>query len=142
MIDHVAIGREYADNLLGEPAISRCLHAMADEIAILRSKLSLRENLEQGLMAGVARLQAEVERLRNGALEATVSQNGDFPEPDNAANADNTPATHATPRVGSEHNVCTLTDAEREAVECGLGEIQGVYPEAAAVLRGLLERME
>ncbi len=34
-----------------------------------------------------------------------------------------------------------LTDAEREAVECGLGEIQGVYPEAAAVLRGLPERL-
>ena len=119
MIDHVAIGREYADNLLGEPAISRCLHAMADEIAILRSKLSLRENLEQGLMAGVARLQAEVERLRNGALEAsgTVSQDGDFPVPDNAANRDNTPATHATPSQGSVQSECTLTDAEREAVE-------------------------
>ena len=31
-IDHAAIGREYADNLLGEPAVSRCLNAMADEI--------------------------------------------------------------------------------------------------------------
>jgi hypothetical protein len=30
-IDHAAIGRVYADNLLGEPAVSRCLHA-ADEI--------------------------------------------------------------------------------------------------------------
>ena len=30
--DHAAIGREYADNLLGEPAVSRCLNAMADEI--------------------------------------------------------------------------------------------------------------
>ena len=91
----------------------------ADQIAILESKLSLRENLEQGLMAGVARLQAEVERLRNGALEAsgTVSQDGDFPVPDNAANRDNTPATHATPSQGSVQSECTLTDAEREAVE-------------------------
>jgi hypothetical protein len=36
-IDHAAIGRVYADNLLGEPAVSRCLHAMADEIERLRS---------------------------------------------------------------------------------------------------------
>ena len=91
----------------------------ADKIAVLESKLSLRENLEQGLMDGVARLQAEVERLRNGALEAsgTVSQDGDFPVPDNAANRDNTPATHATPSQGSVQSECTLTDAEREAVE-------------------------
>lgn len=36
LIDHAAIGRVYADNLLGEPAVSRCLHAMADEIERLR----------------------------------------------------------------------------------------------------------
>ena len=35
-IDHAAIGRVYADNLLGEPAVSRCLHAMADEIERLQ----------------------------------------------------------------------------------------------------------
>ena len=34
-----------------------------------------------------------------------------------------------------------LADEEREAVECGLGEIEGVYPEAAATLRSLLERL-
>ena len=84
----------------------------ADQIAILESKLSLRENLEQGLMDGVARLQAEVERLRNGALEAseTVSQNGDFPVPDNTAKQDNTPAANATPRERIEQSGCTLTD--------------------------------
>ena len=106
----------------------------ADQLAILESKISLRENLEQGLMAGVARLQAEVERLRNGALEAreTVSQNGDFPEPENVANEDNdrrlaalqaltdldeelrlprrTPNENATPSEGSEQSVCTITD--------------------------------
>ena len=73
----------------------------ADEIARLRADNNRRANLEQGLRDAIVRL----------------SQNGDIPVPDNAANADNTPATHATPRVGSEHNVCTLTDAEREAVE-------------------------
>ena len=35
-LDHAAIGREYADNLIGEPAVSKCLHAMADEIERLR----------------------------------------------------------------------------------------------------------
>ena len=48
----------------------------------------------------------------------------------------------AVPSPDSSRENFRLTDAEREAVECGLGEIQGVYPEAAAVLRGLLERME
>ena len=57
-------------------------------------------------LAGIAK-----ERLR------LLSQKCDFPTPDNAANRDNTPAANPTPRVGSEHNVCTLTDAEREAVE-------------------------
>jgi hypothetical protein len=132
MIDHVAIGREYADNLLGEPAISRCLHAMADEIAILRSKLSLRENLEQGLMAGVARLQAEVERLRNGALEAseTVSQDGDYPDADNATIHDGPPGPIAQPNPAGrdrDHVAGTgdkLTDAEREAVRVAAAAFQ------------------
>lgn len=35
-LDNAAIGREYADNLIGEPAVSKCLHAMADEIDRLR----------------------------------------------------------------------------------------------------------
>jgi hypothetical protein len=39
-IDHAAIGRVYADNLLGEPAVSRCLHAMAGEIERLRNGAS------------------------------------------------------------------------------------------------------
>ena len=38
-IDHAAIGREYADNLLGEPAVSRCLNTMADEIDRLKKQL-------------------------------------------------------------------------------------------------------
>ena len=46
-----------------------------------------------------------------------LSANGDCPAPDNAANRDNTPATHATPSQGSVQSECTLTDAEREAVE-------------------------
>ena len=109
----------------------------ADEIARLRADNNRRANLEQGLRDAIVRL----------------SQNGDFPVPDNAANADNTPATHATPRVGSEHNVCTLTDAEREAVQWAAAmepEPNGRWTKAqektwnkrAATLRGLLERME
>ena len=117
MSDLVARLRNWRDVHLAR--LHLLMEEAADKIAVLESKLSLRENLEQGLMDGVARLQAEVERLRNGALEAsgTVSQDGDFPVPDNAANRDNTPATHATPSQGSVQSECTLTDAEREAVE-------------------------
>jgi hypothetical protein len=35
----------------------------------------------------------------------------------------------------------TLTDAEREAVERGIGSLDGVDAQAVATLRGLLERM-
>ena len=66
----------------------------ADEIAILRADNSRRANLEQGLRDAIVRL----------------SQNGDFPVPDNAAKQDNTPAANATPREGIEQSGCTLTD--------------------------------
>ena len=41
--DIAEAGRAYADNLLGEPAVSKIMHAMADEIARLRSLLDRRE---------------------------------------------------------------------------------------------------
>ena len=78
----------------------------------------------------------EIERL---------SQNVDCPDEDNAANRDNTPATHATPRVGSEQSGCTITDAEREAVEQAAIRVESLCQRGsqhmAATLRGLLERM-
>ena len=46
-----------------------------------------------------------------------LSKMGDCPDRDNAANEDNTPATHGTPSEGSEQSGCTLADSEREAVE-------------------------
>ena len=95
----------------------------ADEMAVLRADSSRRANLEKGLRDAIVRLSA----------------NGDFPVPDNAAKQDNndrlaalqalaavdeelglprrTPDTLATPREGREQDGCTLTAAEREAVE-------------------------
>ena len=64
----------------------------ADEVARLRADNSRRANLEQGLRDAIVRL----------------SQNGDFPVPDNAAKQDNTPAANATPREGIEQSGCTL----------------------------------
>ena len=131
----------------------------ADEVAILRADNSRRANLEKGLRDGIVRLSA----------------NGDCPAPDNAANEENndrlaalealagldeelslprrTLATHATPREGREQDGCTLTDAEREAVQWAAAmepEPNGRWTKAqektwnkrAATLRGLLERME
>lgn len=80
-----------------------------------------------------------MERLR------LLSQYGDFPTPDNAANRDNTPAANATPSQGIEQSECTLTDAERAAVEYFAAFHQSpreADASAAATLRGLLERME
>ena len=146
----------------------------ADEMARLRSKLSLRDNLEQGLMDGVARLQAEVERLRLTEVERSAVQravqdesehglvytadrlqsmldrlsgSGDCPAPDNVANADNTPATHATPSEGREQGECTITDAERAAIESAIWDYQQNDDDEdcarmVATLESLLERME
>ena len=41
--DIAKAGRAYADNLLGEPAVSKVMHAMADEIERLRNLLEQRE---------------------------------------------------------------------------------------------------
>ena len=81
-----------------------------------------------------------LERMRSGELEAreTVSQDGDCPVQDNAANADNTPAANAAPSERSVQNRCTLTDEEREAVAVAMHRCDG--PEFRT-LRGLLERL-
>ena len=94
----------------------------ADEIAILRADNSRRANLEQGLRDGIERLSA----------------NGDCPGRDNAANEDNTPAVNAAPSDGSVQSGCTLTDAERAAVEYFARDNWAMSP----VLRSLLERLK
>jgi hypothetical protein len=104
------------------------------EIALLRSKLSLRDNLEAGLMAGVVRLQDEVRRLES---VIAASGAGNCPDLDNGANRDNTPATHDTPSEGREQGGCTLTDEEREAVEYFAKDNWALSP----VLRSLLSRL-
>jgi len=92
---------------------------------------------------------SEIERLRNGALDAREAvqcpRSGDCPDADNAARqdiaalADDTPAAHATPGEGSEQDGCTLTDAERRAVAYYIGT--GGPDAVDATLWGLLERM-
>ena len=71
-----------------------------------------------------------------------LSANGDCPAQDNAANRDNTPATHGTPSEGSEQGGCTLTDDEREAVQCAIAaeHERGAW-QWAETLHGLLERL-
>jgi hypothetical protein len=99
----------------------------ADEIAILRADNSRRANLEQGLRDGIERLSA----------------NGDCPGRDNAANEDNTPATHGTPSEGIEQSGCTLAAEEREAIAYFASFHESpreADATAAATLRGLLER--
>ena len=100
----------------------------ADEVARLRSDNNRRANLEQGLRDGIVRLSA----------------NGDCPVADNVANRDNTPATHDTPSEGREQGGCTLTDAEREAIEYFSKWCVGASERLArynATLRGLLGRL-
>ena len=73
-----------------------------------------------------------------------LSANGDCPGRDNAANEDNTPATHATPCEGSEQGGCTLTGDERAAVEwCVEMAMNSAtdWVDEVRTLRGLLERL-
>jgi hypothetical protein len=54
-----------------------------------------------------------------------------------------TPDAASTPSEGTRQEGCTLTDAEREAIEQSIDAANGMAPAepwAAATLRGLLER--
>ena len=121
MTDIVTRLRDWRDVHLAR--LHLLMEEAADEMARLRSDNSRRANLEQGLRDAIVRLSA----------------NGDCPASDNAARQDNderlaalqalaavdeelglprrTPDTLATPREGREQDGCTLTAAEREAVE-------------------------
>ena len=133
MSDLVTRLRTWVHSVDAVPA-SDLMDEAADEIAILRADNSRRANLEQGLRDGIVRLSAD----------------GDFPVPDNAANRDNTPATHATPSQGSVQSECTLTDAEREAISRDLSWLQwckdnsqigDIGKRDIATLRSLLQRL-
>lgn len=143
---------EAACELAGIAKERRAYSDITDIVTVLRSVGFAAVEPSAGVSASllhycVTHAADEIERLRR------LSANGDFPVPDNAANRDNTPATHATPSQGSVQSECTLTDAEREAVQWAAAmepEPNGRWTKAqektwnkrAATLRGLLERME
>lgn len=123
---------------------------LAQEIACMRSDISRRANLESGLRAGVVRLQeaAKLTTEEREAIEWAVAVASDCEHPaEDTLRAlldrrRDTPATRATPRVGSEQSGCTLTDAEREAVEWYSGLTGATRPAGArSTLRNLLDRM-
>ena len=64
-----------------------------------------------------------LERMRSGALTETVSQDGDYPDADNATNHDAAPAATAQPNTAGRDSDFvagtgdTLTEEEREAVQ-------------------------
>jgi hypothetical protein len=55
---------------------------------------------------------------------------------------DHTPEPQATPGEGTRQERCTLTDAEREAIEMAYSRLtsDANYEAVAATLRGLLSR--
>jgi hypothetical protein len=99
----------------------------------------------EGGIKGIRReVRAEALRLLR---HYPYSWNSDCPESDNAANADNTPATHATPSEGIEQNGCALTDWERDAIESAIWDYSQNDDDEdcarmVATLESLLERME
>jgi len=133
-IDHAAIGRVYADNLLGEPAISRCLHAMADEIERLRThadhtthdegsvhgegtvgqRLVERLSITQAMLDDNEKLRAEIERLQRSVtswrLESEVHR-----ERARAAVVEIARLSEAIRRLAEQD--ATLAADEREAID-------------------------
>ena len=57
-INHAAICRVYAEELLDEPAVSKCLRAAADEIDMLRGGIDLMQEQNAALSLKNAQLQA------------------------------------------------------------------------------------
>ena len=104
----------------------------ADYVALLEAGNSLSHSGFMVMSSAVDGMSGEIKRLR------MLSGSGDCPAPENAANEDNTPATHATPREGIEQDGCTLTDAERAALQW-FGHY-GLPEHYAATLVALLER--
>lgn len=94
--------------------------------------------VEDGIKGVRREVRAEALRLLRHYPYVWLSANGDCPDRDNAANADNTLATNATPSEGSEQDRCTLTDAEREAVAVAMHRCDGPV---FRTLRSLLERL-
>lgn len=64
-IDHVAICRLYANELLNEPAVSRCLRAGADEIERLTAEVERLRLVGKAAHQHGVTLHNEVVRLRN-----------------------------------------------------------------------------
>jgi hypothetical protein len=115
------------------------------------------------LAGAVEGMSGEITRLR------LLSANGDCPAQDNAARPDNderlaalqaltdldeelglpsrTPAAHDTPSEGREQSGCTLTDAERAAIESAIWDYEQNDDDEdcarmVSTLERLLERME
>ena len=62
---------------------------------------------EDGIKGIRREVRAEALRLLRHYPHVWLSQNGDCPVADNAANRDNTPAAHGTPSERSEQSGCT-----------------------------------
>jgi hypothetical protein len=92
-----------------------------------------------GMMSRVAGKAESFAEAAYKLADAMLRERGQFDRSQPIRPADDTLTTHTTPNEGSVQNGCTLTDAEREAIECA---VLGDDSFHAAALRGLLERMK
>lgn len=92
--DLAMAGRAYADNLVGEPAVSKVMHMMADEIERLRSVI----RPESYAKSDEKRVFYDTKSPQNGALSGCET----VPDPDSRVwETPCTPQPHATPTQGS-----------------------------------------
>lgn len=121
--DLAMAGRTYADNLIGEPSVSKIMHMMADEIERLRAAIrpeSYAKNDEKRVNWPTNR---DTTQPRNGALS-------DGPGPDSRVwETPYTPQPHATPPQGSvqgEGSFCVSRNA-KEPVAWAVAGDNGDY---------------
>lgn len=123
--DLAMAGRAYADNLVGEPAVSKIMHMMADEIERLRTVI----RPEPYAKSDEKRVFYDTKSPRNGALSGCET----VPDPGSRVwETPCTPPTHATQPQGSvqdEGSFCVSRNANEPvawAVETG-GELEASF---------------
>lgn len=119
--DLAMAGRAYADNLVGEPAVSKVMHMMADEIERLRAVIRPESHAE----SDENRVLYDTKGPRNGAPSGCET----VPDPDSRVwDTPCTPQTQATPTQGSVQGEGSVRDSRNANEPVAYGVEKQGYP--------------
>lgn len=127
--DLAMAGRAYADNLVGEPAVSKIMHMMADEIERLRTVIRPESYARSDEKCVLYDTKRGTTQPRNGALSGCET----VPDPDSRVwETPRTPQPHPPPPQGSVQGEGSFRDSRNAkepvawAVETG-GELEASF---------------